>query len=311
MAKKKSLGRSRAKSRAAGPFIFISYRRADSSAAARWLYDSIQRTFGPERVFMDTEAIRVSAQWPKAIEQGLKRATHVISVIGSQWLRVTDDYGRRRIDRKDDWVRNEIAHALAERKHILPIVLSSGVMPRAEALPDSIQKLANVQPFELRSDRWEPDLNLLLGELEKQGFRRATANAVRYPTPQVHITEIPQKEFASLLRTLPGWTEVVSPLQGQEPLQQTELCKSFEFDSFRQAIEFMSEVSEFVVRTQHHPRWQNVWRNVTVWLSTWDIGHKPSQLDVELAREMELAYCKLKLVSAPKKKSGARPRHRS
>lgn len=292
MPKTKQAAKRKRPSRKGKPFVFISYRRADSSAASRWLFDAIQRTFGPDCVFMDTEAIRVSAEWPKAIQRGLQQATHVVAVIGSQWLRVTDDYGRRRIDRDDDWVRTELAHALQQRKRILPIVLAPDGMPRAEALPKEIENLAYVQPFELRNDRWESDLNLLVRELEKQGFKRVTSSGVRYPTPQVSITEIPQKEFKSILRTLPGWSEVVSPLPGHEPLQQVELHKSFEFASFRQAIEFMREVSESVVKMQHHPRWENIWRTVEVWLSTWDIGHKPSRLDVELAREMERIYRK-------------------
>ena len=292
MLKKKQAAKRKRPSSKSKPFVFISYRRADSSAASRWLFAAIQRTFGPDSVFMDTEAIRVSAEWPKAIQHGLQQATHVIAVIGLQWLRVTDDYGRRRIDRDDDWVRTEIAHALKYRKRILPIVLAPDGMPRAEALPEEIEKLAYVQPFELRNDRWESDLNLLVRELESQGFERVTTGGVRYPTPQVSITEIPQKEFAAILRTLPGWTEVVSPLPGHEPLQQVELHKSFEFASFPKAIEFMREVSESVVKTQHHPRWENIWRTVSVWLSTWDIGHKPSQLDVDLAREMERIYRK-------------------
>jgi len=311
MAKKRAAGREKRSAKAEKPFVFISYRRADSAAASRWLYDSIRRTFGPDSVFMDTEAIRVSAQWPKAIEHGLRQATHLVAVIGPHWLRVTDDYGRRRIDREDDWVRNEIAHALAERKHVLPIILAPNGMPRKEALPEAIQKLAHVQPFELRSERWETDLNLLLGELENQGFRRAKANAIRYPRPQVTITEIPRKELTSILRTLAGWTEVVSPLPGHEPMQRTELCKSFEFASFPQAIEFMREVSESVVKTQHHPRWQNVWRTVTVWLSTWDIGHKPSQLDVDLAREMEGVYRKYKVAGEGKIKARGNTRKRA
>jgi len=245
--KTKAAGR-KARAKSGKPFVFISYRRADSAAASRWLFDAIQRTFGPDSVFMDTEAIRVAAEWPKAIDRGLQQATHLVAVIGPQWLRVTDDYGRRRIDRDDDWVRNEIAHALGKRKHILPIILSPNGMPRAEALPDEIQKLGYIQPFELRSDRWETDLTLLVGELERQGFKRVATTAVRYPTPRVSITEIPQREFASILRSLPGWTEVASPLPGQEPLQQIELRKSFEFESFPEAIEFMREVSESVVK---------------------------------------------------------------
>ena len=257
-------------------------------------------------VFMDTEAIRASAEWPKAIHRGLQQATHVIAVIGSQWLRVTDDYGRRRIDRDDDWVRTELAHALQQRKRILPIILAPEGMPRAAALPEEIEKLAYVQPFELRNDRWESDLNLLVRELERQGFERLGTGGVRYPTPQVSITEIPQKEFAAILRALPGWTEVVSPLPGQEPLQQIELHKSFEFGSFPQALEFMRKVSEFVVKTQHHPRWENIWRTVSVWLSTWDIGHKPSKLDVDLAREMERIYRKYDVSEKQARSSGLR-----
>jgi pterin-4a-carbinolamine dehydratase len=140
--------------------------------------------------------------------------------------------------------------------------------------------------------------------LENQGFKRTATTAVRYPTPRVSITEIPHKEFARILRSLPGWAEVVSPLPGQEPLQQIELRKSFEFESFPQAIEFMDEVSESVNQVQHHPRWENIWRTVTIWLSTWDIGHKPSQLDVDLAREIERIYKKRSRGGKPARKPG-------
>lgn len=298
MAKKKTAVRLNAtaahheRNAAREPYVFISYRRVDSAAAARWLYSAIQRTFGPTRVFMDTEAIRVSAEWPEAIENALRQATHLIAVIGPHWLRVTDEYGRRRIDREDDWVHAEIGHALRESKRILPIVLAKDGMPRAEALPSDLQKLGSIQPFELRDDRWESDLSLLIRELEELGLPRATVSPVRYPKPRVTITEIPQAEFSSILHSLPGWTEEVSPLPGQEPLKRIELRKAFEFESFERAMEFMQEASEHVVRVQHHPRWENIWRTVTIWLSTWDIGQKPSQLDVDMAHEIERIYKK-------------------
>ena len=95
MVKKKEAAKGKTPSVAREPYVFISYRRVDSAAAARWLYSALQRTFGPTRVFMDTEAIRVSAEWPEAIENALRQATHLIAVIGPHWLRVTDEYGRR------------------------------------------------------------------------------------------------------------------------------------------------------------------------------------------------------------------------
>jgi hypothetical protein len=61
--------------------VFISYRPADSSAAVRWLAESIGRTFGPEHVFIDTEAIRMGDDWPYRIESALASATIVLPVI--------------------------------------------------------------------------------------------------------------------------------------------------------------------------------------------------------------------------------------
>jgi pterin-4a-carbinolamine dehydratase len=292
MPKGKQAAKRKASAKTGKPFVFISYRRADSAAASRWLYDAIQRTFGPDSVFMDTEAIRVSDEWPHAISHALRKATHLLAVIGPQWLRVTDDYGRRRIDRDDDWVRHEISHALQHDKRILPVLLANVGGLKAEGMPADIQQLSRIQHFELRDERWEADLSLLLAQLEHLGFKRASTGAVRYPQPAVSITEIPQRELSAILRALPGWTEETSPLPGHEPLKRIELRKSFEFGSFLQAIEFMREVSQSVEKVQHHPRWENIWRTVTIWLSTWDIGHKPSQLDVDLAREIERIYAK-------------------
>ncbi len=57
----------------------------------------------------------------------------------------------------------------------------------------------------------------------------------------------------------------------------------FEFTSFEDAIAFMGAAVAEIARLDHHPRWANIWRSVSVWLNTWDIGHKPSVLDIEFA----------------------------
>ncbi len=41
---------------------------------------------------------------------------------------------------------------------------------------------------------------------------------------------------------------------------------------------------------KHHPRWENQWRTVTVYLSTWDIGFRISQLDIDLAGILDRIY---------------------
>jgi hypothetical protein len=187
----------------AKPFVFISYRRQDSSGAARWLYSSLQRTFGPDSVFMDVEGIRTSDEWAQQIDQALKRATLLIPVIGPHWLRIADEFGRRRIDREDDWVRNEIRHALVERIPILPVLLSKTPLPEKAALPEPLQGLVARQAFDLRDDRWEDDLSALLARVESLGFRRRSEKPIRYPTPRVTLAELSPDDLDQVRRELP------------------------------------------------------------------------------------------------------------
>jgi len=225
--------------------------------------------------------------WQQRIDQALRAATVVIAVIGPSWLRITDEHGRRRIDDKDDWVQNEIRYALENNITLLPILLSRTPVPVSSALPDCIQKLVNRQAFELRDERWETDLALLLSRLEELGFRKKSGRPVRYPKPCITLKELSQKEIGEVLKQSLEWEVAVSEIPGKAPLNRTELKKVYEFASFENAIEFMHEASKHISEVDHHPRWENVWRSVTVWLSTWDIGHKPSRLDIELAKFLD------------------------
>jgi pterin-4a-carbinolamine dehydratase len=272
------------------PFVFISYRRQDSAAAARWMYSSLQRTFGTDSVFMDTESIRMSDEWSDRIEEALKRATLLIAVIGPQWLRIADEFGRRRIDREDDWVRNEIARGLDSRVRLMPVLLSRTPLPEREALPPPLQRLVQRQAFELRDDRWEQDLNALIAGLESLGFKRRSEKPIRYPKPKVTIAELSRDELDEALRGLSKWQRVVSEIPGKEPLKRTELKRTYEFRSFVEAIAFMADAAPHIDRVEHHPRWENLWRTVTVWLTTWDIGHLPSRLDVDLAKYLDAQF---------------------
>jgi pterin-4a-carbinolamine dehydratase len=265
------------------PFVFVSYRRADSSAAARWLANSIARTFGPQSVFIDTEAIRMSDDWAARIDEALRISTLVLPVIGSRWLSLQDADYRRRIDHPSDWVHKEILHALKERKRVLPVLLSRTPMPSAGALPEPLSDLARHQGFELRDERWEADLAALLAEMENFGFVRSSAQKVRYPSPMVSLSELTAQELEDSLAELPDWKLVTSDVAGGRSALRTELTRVYEFASFADAIRFMSEAVPRIEEVKHHPRWENIWRSVSVHLSTWDIGHKPSRLDLELA----------------------------
>lgn len=269
------------------PLAFISYRRTDSSAAARWLASSIARTFGTQAVFIDTESIRVADNWVEQINQALAAATLVMPVIGTTWLASHDEDHRRRIDKPEDWVHKEIAHALQSNLRVLPVVLSGAKLPQASALPPALISLANHQAFELRDSHWEKDLADLLAQLENFGFRRLSTETIRYPKPMVNLTELTKQELTEALAQLPKWQIVSSTLPKAPNRQRYELYRAFEFASFEDAMSFMAQATPFITQLDHHPRWENLWRTVSVWLSTWDIGHQPSVLDLELASYLD------------------------
>ena len=103
----------------------------------------------------------------------------------------------------------------------------------------------------------------------------------------LHLKDLTEAEMSAALNALPGWTTAISEIPGREPITRTELYRAFEFASFDDAIRFMSKAVERINEMDHHPRWENIWRTVSVWLSTWDIGFKPSELDVALATYLQ------------------------
>ena len=79
------------------------------------------------------------------------------ALIGTDWLTITDEQGRRRLDDPDDFVRLEIEAALTRSVRVIPILVDGATMPRADALPDSLAKLVRRQALELSPSRFEID----------------------------------------------------------------------------------------------------------------------------------------------------------
>ncbi len=88
------------------------------------------------------------------------------------------------------------------------------------------------------------------------------------------------------LRTIPRWSLSSGP-SIDAPGPSTELYRTYRFSSFDDALAFMMAAAPVINRLNHHPRWENSYRTVSVWLSTWDAGHAVTSLDVELARRLD------------------------
>jgi TIR domain len=146
--------------------IFLSYRRSDSAAISGRLYDAIKYRFGAESIYMDTAFMAWGEEWPTALENAIHDAEVVVVVIGPGWLTAHDEWGRRRLDREDDWVRREIELALAADKAILPLVIGTAQMPPHDALPPAIGELASRHALRLTDDIWDQQVDVLLRTLE-------------------------------------------------------------------------------------------------------------------------------------------------
>jgi len=64
------------------------------------------------------------------------------------------------------------------------------------------------------------------------------------------------------------------------------LYKEFEFKDFAAAFAFMTRVADVAERLQHHPRWENEWNKVRIWLSTHSEG-KVTEKDEALAAAID------------------------
>lgn len=68
------------------------------------------------------------------------------------------------------------------------------------------------------------------------------------------------------------------------------LYRQFNFENFKEAWAFMEKVAAIAERHQHHPRWENEWSVVQVWLITHEGGRKITDKDRKIAAEIDQAY---------------------
>lgn len=276
---------------AGSPYVFISYRRSDAQQAALGLYFRLRLSFGSSATFMDVGAITPGEKWPDRLQRAVHCANVMVAVIGPGWLTAADAYGRRRLDQPEDWVRRELELAIAHGKTIVPLLVGGlRELPPREALPLSLQPLLEQQALELRDGSWDDDVKRLVATLAKHHGFVETDTSVMLPQPEVIEPALTGDELDAELEKLPLWEPVESYIPRDYPHSRHELRRPFRFDSFKKAIAFINAMVEPVNKMQHHPRLENQWRTVIVYLSTWDIGQKISRLDIELAHKIDALY---------------------
>jgi hypothetical protein len=152
----------------------------------------------------------------------------LLALIGNEWLTVTDEHGRRRLDDPDDFVRLEIEAALTRKVRVIPILVDGARMPRADELPDSVAKLVRRQALELSPARFEFDTSRLLKVLDmtlaevrtaQENATLEVAPAAKAPDPSTtEVQEAPARpEHAGQRRTHTSPSAAPAPPGGARP----------------------------------------------------------------------------------------------
>jgi len=108
----------------------------------------------------------------------------------------------------------------------------------------------------------------------------------QYDSSSRNIQVLSGSEIEEALKELPGWSH-----------QNNRLTKTYDCGSFSNAISFMVAFSYKCEAIDHHPEIFNVYSKVRIEMTTYDVGEKVSQLDLELARYIEATANKTGLKS--------------
>jgi hypothetical protein len=189
--------------------IFISYRRTDAGWLADHLADKLKTAFGMDRVFLDVRSIEAGEDFTEEITSHLERATVLIVLVDKEWLFVHDKFGRRRLDRPNDWVRREIRTAIARKScKVIPVLLDYAQLPNEmEAFPKDIAPLSSRQRISISQATSEQDIDRLLDEIEKSGFRRLA------DSPRQGVSSRPLSERAGAIKLRTSKTKAAERLK--------------------------------------------------------------------------------------------------
>jgi uncharacterized protein YjbI with pentapeptide repeats len=101
---------------------------------------------------MDVYTIPPGEDFKVFITSYLQQCAVQLVIIGQHWLKIADQYGRRRIDDPADTLRLEIETALELGVFVIPILVDGAKMPDKEGLPDSLKILARLNALPVRID---------------------------------------------------------------------------------------------------------------------------------------------------------------
>jgi TIR domain len=180
--------------------IAISYRREDTAPIAGRIYDRLQSIFGRDQVFLDFDSIPFGVDFRTHISESLNRCDTLLVIIGPHWSGASPD-GSRRIDDPTDFVRAEVAQALARNIRVIPLLIDRTEMPSSSSLPEDLKSLAFCNALRVDSGAdFHHHIDRLCSSL--QTTLSSPTPTVRSPQPVTSVSPLPRIEQAPRRKTL-------------------------------------------------------------------------------------------------------------
>jgi hypothetical protein len=201
-------------------YIFISYRRDDSSGHAGRFYDHLTERRGKGAVFMDIDAIPSGEKFDDYINERLANCFLCIAIIGPRWN--TD-----RLKSPDDYVRKELAAALVRHIRVVPVLVDGARLPDPSVLPEDIRELTQYQAYDFGSGRdFRSQVQRLLSDVDravkdarereqeraKEALHSAVLRPNQYPIWVLSICALIALSVLSALQSVPASAKALASL---------------------------------------------------------------------------------------------------
>jgi hypothetical protein len=145
------------------------------------LRDDLAALFGPDRVFLDKDALH-AGNWREQLQRALELCKVVLVVIGPRWLTIADEQNRPLIQLAEDVHHQEIALALSRTDvTVIPVLVDEASLPRPEQLPADIRRLPDQQARKIGDTqaRRTADLSVLVRDIELVSGLKARGASAR------------------------------------------------------------------------------------------------------------------------------------
>ena len=153
---------------------------------------------------MDIDSIPIGADFEEHIRGEIEQCHVALILIGDNWLDARPGTDVRRIDEANDFVRLEVESSLAAKHlRVIPVLVEGAQMPTPDELPESIQRLARLNAFEMSDQRWSTDIERLTQQL-RQLSGAATTAAAAESAPTMSFSDVDDAAIRYAMSTLPN-----------------------------------------------------------------------------------------------------------